>query len=271
MMNPVLIHSGEADETLMDEFGERLRELRLRYGLTQADLARESNLGQSTISALETGRQSPWPSTRRALSHAFKLTLAEFDRLTMVGGLTRSGPREPVPPLDVPEGAEPGAPYDLGALPKREGTAITASHDFATAKVMELLEQLGRSEHELGQSRLFFDSFPGGCWMTDEKLRVTLCAGRFFEHLILKIGDVRGFGIGELFELAIENPDPLISIVALHRRALDGLPCRSELRLANTRYLLSIDPIRSGAGTIAGTIGLFVTTDEVQVQRPPKG
>src|SRR5688572_28547819 len=76
----------------MVDFGQQLRALRSQFGMTQADLAHASNLGQSTISALETGRQGPWPSTRRALARAFSLSLEEFDFRTglMPGG--DSGP-----------------------------------------------------------------------------------------------------------------------------------------------------------------------------------
>ena len=41
------------------EFGRRLREARERKGLTQLELAKQANLGESTISFYELGRREP--------------------------------------------------------------------------------------------------------------------------------------------------------------------------------------------------------------------
>ena len=53
----------------MTDFGTQLRDLRVRIGLTQTDLAKASNLGQSTISALENGRASPTDAEMERIIH----------------------------------------------------------------------------------------------------------------------------------------------------------------------------------------------------------
>lgn len=87
----------------MQDFGPRLRSIRLRHGLTQADLAERSGLGQSTISSLENGRQAPWPSTRRALARAFDAQPDAFDAL--IGAATLDA-ESAGPDLDDREAAQ---------------------------------------------------------------------------------------------------------------------------------------------------------------------
>ncbi len=95
----------------MTDFGTQLRDLRVRIGLTQTDLAKASSLGQSTISALETGRQGPWPSTRKALAHAFHMTLEEFNIAIVGAGFAA---RQPARDGAGPHSGRRGvAPYPL--------------------------------------------------------------------------------------------------------------------------------------------------------------
>lgn len=59
---------------------KKLKELRVRGGLTQEGLARVSNLTTSTIAKLEGGRAtSPDWYTIVAIAHALGVSVAEFD------------------------------------------------------------------------------------------------------------------------------------------------------------------------------------------------
>ena len=58
-----------------------LKELREGAVLTQEELARLSQVGRTTIAAIETGRRvtRPHPSTRRKLAKALKVKPQEID------------------------------------------------------------------------------------------------------------------------------------------------------------------------------------------------
>ena len=145
----------------MSAFGPRLRQLRLRHGLTQSDLAGASGLGQSTISSLETGRQRPWPSTRLALARAFRLTPESFDE----------------------------------AIAGANGTALSAStaatpdvaSPFASAKVLELLDALGRSEAALARLDALANVV-AALWIADGEHRLIAAAGPLADALTEPIG-----------------------------------------------------------------------------------
>ncbi len=63
-------------------FGQRLRRLRLRAGLSQEALAERAGLATAAVAALERGvRRSPYPQTVGALSNALGLSAEE--RATM--------------------------------------------------------------------------------------------------------------------------------------------------------------------------------------------
>jgi transcriptional regulator with XRE-family HTH domain len=51
-------------------FGERLRRLRGRVALTQAELARKARMNPATIARLELGMNVPRPTTIRRLARA---------------------------------------------------------------------------------------------------------------------------------------------------------------------------------------------------------
>jgi len=59
---------------------EALKELRRRRGLSQKDLARESGVGQDTISGIESGRHEARPSTLRKLAEALDVEVEDFFR-----------------------------------------------------------------------------------------------------------------------------------------------------------------------------------------------
>lgn len=59
---------------------EALKEMRRRKGWSQKDLARESGVGQDTISGIESGRYEARPSTLRKLADALDIEVADLFR-----------------------------------------------------------------------------------------------------------------------------------------------------------------------------------------------
>lgn len=60
------------------EVGERIRALRMRSGLSQAALARRAGIGQTSVSAIETGKQSPTVDTLERICQALGVALEQF-------------------------------------------------------------------------------------------------------------------------------------------------------------------------------------------------
>lgn len=56
----------------------RLKELREHVFLSQAELARRSGIGQGSISAIESGKQSPTAETLSRLCSVLGVSLSEF-------------------------------------------------------------------------------------------------------------------------------------------------------------------------------------------------
>jgi transcriptional regulator with XRE-family HTH domain len=135
----------------------RLRELREERGFSQYGLAQESDVGRSTIAALEVGERGAHPSTTRALARALRVTVPDLyrDRIT------------PPPSQDRPEGmvesyeqlrenlrdAFPGIEYDadlermaeqfvveLGWLQERTFPLELAKPPRATLSAQDLLQ-----------------------------------------------------------------------------------------------------------------------------------
>ena len=70
----------------MSGIGERLKEVRLRNGWSQKDLAGESKTNVDTISGIETGQHEPRPSTLRKLARALGIEVRElFEDPTLLG------------------------------------------------------------------------------------------------------------------------------------------------------------------------------------------
>ncbi|MGI9145267.1 MAG: ATP-binding protein [Chloroflexota bacterium] len=68
-------------------FGQRLRELRLRAGLSQEALADRAGLSSKAIAALESGaRRSPYPRTLGVLANALDISAEERDLLVQTAG-----------------------------------------------------------------------------------------------------------------------------------------------------------------------------------------
>lgn len=74
----------------MTSFGDELRRLRRRSGLSQEVLAERAGLSTEAISLLERGRRSPRLTTMRLLADA--MTLGEADRSALFGTLTDDPP-----------------------------------------------------------------------------------------------------------------------------------------------------------------------------------
>lgn len=77
-------------------FGERLRQLRVRAGLSQAALAERAGLAAAAVAALERGvRRSPYPQTFGALADALNLTPDERAALADAATAARRGQARP--------------------------------------------------------------------------------------------------------------------------------------------------------------------------------
>jgi transcriptional regulator with XRE-family HTH domain len=61
-----------------ERFGERLKALRKKRGLSQIDLAVHTGLSRTFISDLEVGRKEPCLRTLEILALGFKLSLGEL-------------------------------------------------------------------------------------------------------------------------------------------------------------------------------------------------
>jgi transcriptional regulator with XRE-family HTH domain len=77
-----------------------LKEMRLRKGWSQQDLANRSGVGQDTISGIELGRHEPRPSTLRKLAGALDVEVADFFREEA------GDPKAPAPPSSPEEISE---------------------------------------------------------------------------------------------------------------------------------------------------------------------
>jgi transcriptional regulator with XRE-family HTH domain len=87
-----------ADEALA--FGQRLRELRERAGLTQAQLAERAGMHRQGVAKLELGEREPSWSTLLALTKALAVDLNAFARPAGSAAASRRPGRPPKgPPL----------------------------------------------------------------------------------------------------------------------------------------------------------------------------
>ncbi len=61
-----------------------LRAMREKHGLTQRELARQLNISQNYIPALESGARRPGPKLRQALMKFFKVNFEDLFEVVMV-------------------------------------------------------------------------------------------------------------------------------------------------------------------------------------------
>lgn len=218
-------------------FGQLLRELRERHGMTQVDLSASSGISQSTVSALETGKQRPWPSTRRALAEAFKMDLETFDDLVL--------PKKHLP--DTPRAnAERGAMGEEGS-----GTVLRL-----VQQVHALEDRLARAEQEVALLRRVLDRVPIVMWTTDENLRVTSATG-WAEARHERWLDAVGQPLDEYLRsngAATDADQPL----AAHRRALEGESTSYTCEWDGHRWEVVVEPLKRAANEHGGTIGVAV-------------
>jgi DNA-binding XRE family transcriptional regulator/DNA-binding transcriptional ArsR family regulator len=93
-------------------FGERLRALRSRAGLSQEELAERSGLASRTISRLELGHcRRPHPESARRLAEALQLRDAEH-----AGFMACARWRQAAPGSNAPDGGRPDRAVDGGAV-----------------------------------------------------------------------------------------------------------------------------------------------------------
>src|SRR3712207_1581137 len=117
-----------ADPGVAETFGDRLRSLRERSGLTQEELAERAGLTPHAVSALERGaRTRPYPHTVRSLADG--LGLSEADRAALVAAVPRrpsadrhggadgeAGPVDAPPGLVIPPTTLYGRADDIAAV-----------------------------------------------------------------------------------------------------------------------------------------------------------
>lgn len=109
----------------MSSFGELLKRLRRRHGLTQSELATRAGLSVEAVSLLERGRRTPRTSTARALADA--LELVDHDRQALLLGAAGSGPVPQQPPRYLTPLIGRDLELDrLGSLLARPGTRLVS-------------------------------------------------------------------------------------------------------------------------------------------------
>jgi predicted ATPase/transcriptional regulator with XRE-family HTH domain len=133
-------------------FGERLRQFRLRVGLSQAALAEQANLSTAAVTALERGaRNAPYPRTLDALARALELSPQQRADLIAAGSRTvRSRPAVP-PRVDQPMS-------DVAQLPRWPSSLVGRTADVD--RVRSLLSPSGSA------ARLLTLLGPGGVGKT---------------------------------------------------------------------------------------------------------
>lgn len=227
--------AAEAKDDQVIGFGEALRALRERHGLTQFDLSRSSGISQSTVSALETGKQRPWPSTRRALASAFNMTLETFDEQTMRG----------------PRAQESAAEADG----ERAETAETVLR--LIEQVHDLEDRLRRSDQQLAMIRRFLDQVPLMIWMTDAEGRVTSVTGWAARRLSEWSG-----AVGNTLERHLKEhfgvDDAAFSLLEAERQARAGATAGFRCELGGDVLEGVIEPVRDGRRKVIGTIAAAV-------------
>ena len=227
-------------------FGEQLRRLRERAGLTQEELAERAGLTGKGVGALERGvRRHPYPHTVRALADALELSAAE--RAALIALLPRRGAAIPDPP-PAPTAPSPVAPRALPPLPVQPTELIGRERELDAAR--QILE--------VGAARLLTVTGPGGVGKTRLAVQlanelqghfsrgvafVDLASLRDSGLVLAQIG--RALGVGEASERSV--PEDVARILADHSLLL---------LLDNVEHLLG------AAGDIgqllAGTPGLTI-------------
>ena len=151
-------------------FGEQLRRLRERAGLTQEELAERAGLAADAVSALERGkRQRPYPHTVRALAEA--LELADAQRQQLLAAVPRPPGARVAPSQPADEGTA-GEPPAISGLPGQLTELVGRERETAVA--LQLLRRPG--------VRLLTLTGPGGVGKTRLALAVADGVAGDFPH-----------------------------------------------------------------------------------------
>jgi predicted ATPase/transcriptional regulator with XRE-family HTH domain len=204
-------------DTPRPSFGDQLRLLRTRAGLSQEALAERAGLTVKGISALERGeRRHPYPHTVRALVAALQLSAAEEREL--VAAIPRRSPPPAEPARELPE---PSA----GAAPGRARRALIGRDADSVAVGRLLLQASGR---------LLTVTGPGGVGKTSLALAVAADIAAHFAD---------GAAVVDLTPL--DDPNLVLPAIAaaLDVRGGAGQPAHSALRqaLRGSHRLLVLD------------------------------
>lgn len=114
------------------QIGRLVRALRQARGLQQADLARLTDLDQSTICRLEEGRQSPHADTAARLARALGVPVSE-----LLGSVVIASPVIPRILLDLINAHPAAAP-----LTGPEESLVTHLHSLGLADTRQLYQML---------------------------------------------------------------------------------------------------------------------------------
>src|SRR3712207_1812413 len=146
-----------------EAFGDRLRALRERAGLTQEELASRAGLTPNAVSALERGtRTRPYPHTVRSLADA--LQLSESERAELIDSVPKRRTSRP-----EPEEAQAGRPDWVSGGETELSLVVPPTPLFGRDEDIAKVAQLARS----GRSRLITLTGPGGVGKT--RLAMAVC------------------------------------------------------------------------------------------------
>lgn len=153
---------------MKDQRATVLRQLRLRAGLTQEELAERAGLSVRTIRGLETGtRRNPQLTSLRRLADAMDLARDERDQLVTLGSATPAASVSPVPrQLPAPPRGFTGRDNEL--------TALTHARDAAAGQAPTVVITAVAGAGGIGKTSLAvhwahhqIDRFPDGQLFVD--------------------------------------------------------------------------------------------------------
>jgi PAS domain S-box-containing protein len=119
-----------------------------------------------------------------------------------------------------------------------------------------------RAEAELVASRaklqLITDQMPGMVWTTDRDLRITEIVGTGYPGLRIQPAVFLGKTLPKIFRGRLEGD----ARFAAHRMALESRSGRYEIGLRGHQFDVRIEPLRDGAGSVMGCIGIALDVTE---------
>jgi tetratricopeptide (TPR) repeat protein/transcriptional regulator with XRE-family HTH domain len=205
-------------------FGDRVRDLRLRRGLSQEDLAERTGVAVRGLRNIEAGRVgAPRPATVRLLADAFGLAGAERDAF-VAAALVRDRPAAPAPP-DEPGPAVPAQlPRDAAAFTGRAESLARLDGDEPLV-IVSGAGGIGKTALAVHWAHTHAERFPDG---------------RLYVNL-------QGFGPGDPRDPAGVLADFLTALGVERTAVPAGADARTALfrsRLAGRRMLILLDNAR---------------------------